>query len=623
MALLRKITLQVIALAVFGLGLIWMSGSGIAEQSSPTADTLYLKLQRNLASTNGAVASDTLKIDATEQPNPLQPPREIPDDRETLFKSIKLFDAMAFQIKNKYMEDIDSKKLIHAGIRGMLEDLDPFSVLMEEKTYSRMMESTTGKYEGLGMQIDNRDDRIRIISPIEGTPAYQRGLQAGDIIWEIGGKSTYKMTTEDAAKLMRGTAGTSVQLKIKREGVPDFLDYDIERAVIALKSVNYYGYFPGTNIGYVRLSRFAEETGTELKHAINDLKGQKPLEGLIFDLRSNGGGLLQQAVETSNLFIGKEKLIVYTRGRTADSERRYYSTEDPLMPSGKLVVLVDGGTASASEIVAGAIQDLDRGVIIGQTTYGKGLVQQIFPADDEGVALKLTTAKYYIPSGRCIQKHERDKKHGLMSEEEDAGVPGDTLSDTLNVERKEVFLTNAGRTVYGGGGIIPDVDLQQEKWYPIEMNLERQALFFDFAVKYSVSHPNIGRDFEVADQTLDDFKAFLKERKFDYKTVLESSLDSLKVVVKEENKDSLFAEPLAAMATLITKEKEADFEHSKDYVKRGIKREIMLKLFGQTGMYEEIVLKSDPDVQKALELIKNDKEYSRIMSGQKTDNAKI
>lgn len=619
---LRRLTLELLALAVFALGLIWMAGSGEAVQTtSAEAEGIYRQFQNNLASAEQIAAGDTTRIKATESPDSLQMPKETADDRETLFKNIKLFNSMAYQIKNRYMEDIDAKDLIRAGIQGMLQNLDPFSVLMEEKSYDRLMESTHGKYEGLGMQIDSRDDRIRIISPIEGTPAYRKGLQAGDVLWEINGKSTIKMNTQDAANLMRGPAGTSVNLKIHREGVPDLLDYDIERAVIELKSVNFYGFFEGTNIGYIRLSRFAEETGNELHAAINALTAEKPLDGLVFDLRSNGGGLLQEAVETANLFLEKDKLVVYTLGRTPDTERRYYSDKDPMIPKGKLVILVDEGTASASEIVSGAIQDWDRGIIMGQTTYGKGLVQQIFPAGgDYAVALKLTTAKYYVPSGRCIQKPERDKKQTDMSANDD--IQPDTTkaaeaADSLTVTKKQVFFTNGGRTVYGGGGVVPDVELPREKWYPIEMNLERKMLFFDFAVKYTVAHPEISRSFEVTDKVLDDFKAFLKEKNFDYKTSLEVSLEKMRDVVKDENKQEMFNPALDQLTGLIEKEKVSDFERSKDYIKRSIKREVIAKLYGEQGMYQEIILKTDPAVQKAVELLKNEKEYTGLITGEK------
>ncbi|MCP4568577.1 MAG: S41 family peptidase [FCB group bacterium] len=615
MTQLKRFSLQVVALAVFGFGLIWMSGNSVAVQSTDAeANNLYVKLQTGMAQIHDGLRADTLNIDASEKPG-----ADIsgePDTRETIFKNIKLFNSMAYHIKNRYMEEIDAKDLIHAGIRGMLENLDPFSVLMEEKSYDRLMESTHGKYEGLGMQIDSRDDHIRIISPIEGTPAYRKGLQAGDVIWEINEQSTLNMNTQEAANLMRGTAGTSVDLKIKRTGVADLLEYEVERAVIELKSVNYYGYFPGTNIGYVRLSRFAEETGNELNEAITDLKSQKDLEGLIFDLRSNGGGLLHQAIETANLFLEKEKLVVYTRGRMPESERRYYSEHEPLMPEGKLVILVDEGTASASEIVSGAIQDWDRGIIMGEGTYGKGLVQQLFPAGgDHGVALKLTTAKYYIPSGRCIQRPERDYKHGSEAEAKADAEEEEGISDSMIVSDKEVFFTNGGRTVYGGGGILPDFDIERDRWYPIEMNLERQSMFFDFAVKYSVAHPEIDENFVVTDEILDEFKIFIEEKDFDYKTALEVSLDKMKEIVEDEDKQDLFTPSMDKLTSLVAQEKENDFKFSTDYFKRSIKREVISKLYGQRGMYEQIILKTDPAVKQALELIRSDKEYTRIIEG--------
>jgi carboxyl-terminal processing protease len=425
-------------------------------------------------------------------------------------------------------------------------------------------------------------------------------------------------------------------LKIKREGVADLLDYNVERAVIELKSVNYYGRIDGTNIGYIRLSRFAEETGNELTDALSELQNEKKLDGLIFDLRSNGGGLLTQAVETANLFVDRDQLIVYTRGREADSERRYYSRREPLMPSGKLIILVDEGTASASEIVSGAVQDWDRGIIIGQNTYGKGLVQQIFPAgNDAGIALKLTTAKYYIPSGRCIQRPERSSKnpHRFTAADEEEGIEGEeglegedgsddkaTDADTEETaeapeDDKEIFFTNNGRPVYGGGGIVPDIEIENERWQPIEINLERQSMFFDFAVKYYASHPDIDRSFEVTDEILSEFKAYLKEREFDYKTALEISLEEMEEVVDEENKHDLFAESLDRLDDLVEREKDMDFDRSQDYIKRAIKRELMTKLYGQRGLYEEIIIKTDPIVKRALEVITNDKEYTGIIEG--------
>jgi carboxyl-terminal processing protease len=485
------------------------------------------------------------------------------------------------------------------------------------------MESTHGKYEGLGMEIDSRNDHITVVTPMEGTPAQKRGLRPGDQIYEIAGKSTYKMSTSDASKLMRGPSGTTVTLKIKREGSAELLDFEIERAIIELKSVNYYGVLPGTNVGYIRLSRFAEETSRELEQAVNDLNA-KDVSGLIFDIRSNGGGLLQQAIETSELFIPEGKLVVYTRGKFADTERRHYSRRLPIFPDKPLVVLVDEGTASASEIVAGAIQDWDRGIIVGHPTYGKGLVQQIFPVgNDSDVALKLTIAKYYVPSGRCIQKPEKEMKHpggdiaGLDSEDGDAI---DSLkNDSMAISKKEVFYTNKGRVVYGGGGILPDLELEPEKYLTsLEINLERKRIFFDFAVKYLIANSSAGPGIEITDEMSNQFRSFMESNNFTYKTSLEVSLDKMKEIIKDEKKDELFNAAVAEFEDRIKKEKEADFIASKDYIKRAIKREIVQQLAGEKGLYEEVILKKDPGIMKAAELLKDNAEYSRILAGGQT-----
>ncbi|MEE9443636.1 MAG: S41 family peptidase [candidate division Zixibacteria bacterium] len=609
---LRRFLLQLTALFVFAMGLLWVSGSGIALQtSSAEEEDIYQQLHNNFAVNSDMIIADTINIDAKEKAP--QTHDDDPESPETLYKNIKIFNNMAYHIKNRYMEEVDVKKLIRSGIKGMLADLDPFSVLLEESGYENLMESTHGKYEGLGISIDSRGERIRIITPMEGTPAYRMGLQAGDIIWEIEGKPTLDMDSREAVNMMRGAAGTSVNIKIKREGVSELLEYEIERAVIELKSVNYYGFIEGTNIGYVRLSRFAEETDRELREAFADLANEKPMEGVIFDLRSNGGGLLHQAIETANLFLDSAQLVVFTRGRDIGSERYYNTDKSPVYPEGKVIVLVNGGTASASEIVAGAIQDWDRGIIMGQETYGKGLVQQVFPVGpDRSIALKLTTAKYYIPSGRCIQRLERNHKRGSEAFNEQMDEESD--SDSLVTEEgKELFYTNGGREVFGGGGIYPDMVIEPELWYPIEMSLSGQSMFFDFAIKYSAVHPEIDWNFEVTDKILEEFKQFLKEKDFTYKTALEASLEDLKDIISEEDKEDLFKPSIENLEALIEKEKEVDLERSVDYIKRSVKREIFAKLYGQRGLYEGIIHKYDRTVLKALELILDDEKFTNTI----------
>jgi carboxyl-terminal processing protease len=506
------------------------------------------------------------------------------------------------------MDTVNSKDVTYAGIRGMLDVLDPFSVLLERSSYDRLMESTEGKYEGLGMQIDLREDTVTIVAPIEGTPAERVGLHAGDRIIKIDGQSTDGMSTEDAAKLMRGQAGTSVILTIKRAGLREPLDYEVERALIELKSVPYYGMADEENhIGYLRLNKFSQSTEDELNEAITGLK-EMGAKSLIFDLRSNGGGLLDQAVKVSSLFLPKDRLVVYTQGRDPESQRKYFSPRKPLFEKGPLVVLVDGGTASASEIVSGAIQDWDRGLIVGNTTFGKGLVQQIFqlPETDD-VALKLTTARYYVPSGRSIQKPSRSTKHPERDEN------GDLVETEPSDD--EIFYTNGGRKVFGGGGIVPDVHIDDPSWTPLEINLWRQGKFFNFAVHYTNIHPDIGMDFEVTPTVLQEFENYLEEKEFDYKTETQMQLEGMREELEDDpERMAIYEASLASIEELIDKEKDYNLEQSTDFIKREIKRAVLSKQFGQRGFYEGVVVKNDEHVRKAIEILTHKDEYSRLLS---------
>jgi carboxyl-terminal processing protease len=590
-----RYTVQLFGVTLFALALIWIVGSGEAVQLSTESSNLWADTSHIYLEGNEEVTVD----------------KDHPSSRDTFFKNIKILQKTAFNIRNQYMEEIDPNLIIKAGIKGMLTDLDRYSVLLERSHYEALMESTHGKYEGLGMQIDGRGNRITIITPIEGTPAYKRGLKAGDVIYEINGQTTEGMSASDASKIMRGKAGTSVSLSIKRTGIDNLLDFEIERAIIELKSVNYVGLVPGTDIGYIRLSRFSEETSQELRSAISELNEQN-VSGLVFDLRSNGGGLLNQAIETSELFLPKGSEIVYTKGKLDSSERHYSSERAPLFPDKPLVILVDEGTASASEIVAGAIQDWDRGLIVGNNTYGKGLVQQIFDITNDGsMALKLTVAKYYVPSGRCIQKPETQSKYDSEDHAELMEQQAEE-SDEINTESKNIFHTNAGRIVYGGGGIIPDIDVDRETWKPIEINLERKSLFFDYAVKYVADNPDVTRKINITDAIVNDFKKFVAEKDFDYKTSLQTALEKLETEVNEEDNSAIFNESLNSIKALIEKEKEKDFDESLDYIKRTLKREIVASLNGERGVYEEIILKTDKSVLKAIDILSS-KKYSEIL----------
>ena len=558
----RKFGLVAVALALISVAIIWVVGLGEATEES----------------------------------------QEVPRyEEKSIYSYIKLLDNVAFYINQKYVDSIDVKEMTYSGIRGMIETLDPFSTLQDIQAHDRLMEMTEGKYEGLGMTIAKRGKYITIISPIEGTPAYRMGLRAGDKVTKIDGESTEEMSTEDASGLMRGERGTTVVLTIQREGVVEPLEYEVERALIELTNVPYHGVING-GIGYVRLSKFSKDSGEELREAVEDLKSQN-VKGMILDLRNNGGGLLDQAVETANLFLEQDKLIVYTQGRS-EVKREFHATREPVFTDGPLVVLVNEGTASASEIVSGAIQDWDRGVIIGNTTFGKGLVQQIFGMPNE-TFLKLTIAKYYVPSGRCIQKPETAKRHRPT---EEADLEAEEPDSLIEVE-KEVFFTKGGRKVYGGGGIVPDIEIDMPDLKPIEINLERQSMFFNFAVSYLAKHPDVPRDFEINGQILEEFRAFLKEKEFSYKSTIELDLEALKDQIDEQEESDMFAGAVKDLEQLVEQEKADDFDESTDYITRSLKRDILNNLYGQKAYYEEVLLKTDPYIQKAYQILTDESEY--------------
>ena len=593
-----------ITIVVIALALIWVVGHGEAGEARLSAQDLFVVDTVDLRQTDTESDADYYSGEAADKP-------------KTISHYTRLLATMAYKIHNNYMEPLDAEEIARTAIDGMLDNLDPFSVVMDMRSYGDLMEKTQGKYEGLGIIISKRGDYITVISPFEGTPAWNLGIQAGDKIVKIEGQDTKNMTSEEATELMRGSAGTAINITIKRPGIDDPLDYNIMRAVIELKSVNYAGIVNG-DVGYVRLSKFSETSTDELKAAIDSLSNETDLSGLILDLRSNGGGLLSQAVDVANLFLDNGDLIVSTRGHTPASQRDYTARYEPIFKDKPLVVLVDGGTASASEIVSGAIQDWDRGIIIGNTTFGKGLVQQIFTTSDPDFALKLTTAKYYIPSGRCIQRPERSTKHPEQLSEEDIEL------DTAQAEtpdESELYLTKGGRPVYGGGGVVPDIEIERDTWQPIEINLERQSIFFDFAVKYTSDHPDVGRDIEVDDHVFQIFKDFCKEKDFAYKSKLQTKLEELEETIEEQDKTAMFKQDIDDMKRLVEVEKQNDFENSKDWIMRSIKREIIRKMYGESGVYEEMVLKTDKYVQKALEVLKEKNAYGKILEPkEKTDS---
>ena len=527
-------------------------------------------------------------------------------ESDGIYSYSRLATDIAFRISARYVDDVDTKNLIYAGIRGMMDTLDPFSEFLERSDFDRLQESTTGKYSGLGMTIMLKDEVVTVVAPMEGTPAYRMGLRAGDMIVKIDGQTTQGMSTQEASGLMRGEAGTKVTLTIEREGVEEPLEYTIERAVIEIRTVPFHSTFErnGKKLGYVRLARFGEEANAELESAFEQLKAEQ-IEGLIFDLRSNGGGLLDQAVKVANYFLPKGAEVTSTKGRTEDQNRSLYATDDPLIPTDiPVAVLVNEMSASASEIVAGAIQDWDRGVVIGNATFGKGLVQQVYPLSHD-VALKLTTAKWYIPSGRCIQKDSRSTRHP-----EELGIAEE--KDTIETI-KDIYHTKGGRIVYGGGGVVPDIEVPDTRLNALELNLERLSMFFDFSIKYTTAHPDIDENFEITSAMVDEFKQFLKEKDFSYKTELQLELEKLQETIADQGRTDEYASLMADLQKQIEIDKGVQFDESLDYIKRSMKRDVLTKLYGEKGVYRQNVLKSDDYVDKAVEILTSPKDYAIIL----------
>ncbi|UCG43490.1 MAG: S41 family peptidase [candidate division WOR-3 bacterium] len=479
----------------------------------------------------------------------------------TLHQSLQLFSRVVRIVMSSYVENVEPAELIKAGIEGMLESLDPHTNFLDEADFGELRVRTDAQFGGIGIHIGMVDDRLTVINPIEGTPAERAGVKAGDRIAEIEGESTEGFTTEDAVRLLRGTPGTQVAVGLDRPGVNGLIPIDITRAIINIAAVPYAGIL-GDGIGYIRLADFSRVASRELSRAMDSLFGVGARK-LIFDVRRNGGGLLEEGREVSDLFLDRGKVIVKTDGRIAESKREFFA-ESPL-ENGEypLVVLVDQYSASAAEIVAGAIQDWERGLILGDTTFGKGSVQTIHQLGPQ-VAVKITTAYWYTPSGRCINLPRDQNGEEQEPDENDArSQKGDYL--TLGPLR---------RHVYGGGAIAPDVYLPYEEMSELEMSASRAL--FDFAVDYVNENSDLDMDFVADDGVLAELRDYLKD-------------------VKELEFD------------------DAEFDSSRDYFVWQIEREVGSKLEGVRGGYQ-LQLRRDPHVKKALELLASVETNEELLS---------
>lgn len=476
---------------------------------------------------------------------------------------LDLFGLVLYQIQNQYVDPVDNKDLIRGAISGMLETLDPHTVYLPKERYARFTEQFRENYSGIGIQFEVRRGELIVISPLEGTPAYRLGIRAGDRIVSVDSQPISRsITTDDVFRLLRGPEGSKVKVEIRRLTQPGTLSFDIERARIPQESVR-YAHMIAPGVGYVRVVRFASATSEELERALEKLRGEG-MKKLLIDLRLNSGGLLNQAVEVSNLVLPPGQKVVYTRGRTPESVHDYFSDDKSRKYTDlPLVVLIDHGSASASEIFAGAVQDLDRGVVAGTTSFGKGLVQNQMRLND-GSALLLTVAKYYTPSGRLIQRDYSDREAYQTEVWKEDAAPESVLAT------RPRFTTSGGRTVYGGGGITPDDIVPSDRVNAKEAEMEQAGAFFETGTRLAV--PLRGR-YAGFDQFQTGYH------------VDEVALDALRAELKRAN---------------VTVSEE-DWRTERDYVSRRLKAEVAGSLFGVDARYR-VDITADKQLLRALEL---------------------
>ncbi|MBD3390457.1 MAG: PDZ domain-containing protein [Chitinivibrionales bacterium] len=550
-------------------------------------------------------------------------------DSDNFYADIIRLDNVATKIHQSYVEEIPSEDLVDKAVEGMLEVLDPHTSFFKKKQYDELRIHTEGKFGGLGIQISIRDKVLTVMTPISGTPASRAGLQSGDQIVEIEGKSTKGITIEEAVNKLRGEPGTDVSITIRRRGESKDLEYTITREIITIHAVPFYGMLEN-NIGYVRLLSFSQEAGDEVEKSLKALL-DRDLKGLILDLRHNPGGLLPQAIEVAEKFLGRKSLVVSTRGRLRGQNKEFYASSSPVLPDAiPLVVLVSAASASASEIVAGAIQDWDRGIIMGDTTFGKGSVQSILPLDKDH-HLKLTTAYYYTPSGRCISKPEN-----AVHLEDGDGDSVEAAADSVEQDTT-VYTTKAGRIVYGGGGIVPDTIVENELPELAVRRLLLKDVFFKFAnsqyPRLRKRKAKLNAAFTVSDALMEGFHAFLDSIDFEYSSHAKAEFEAFKqhAGLIDSSEDTTGAEDIekpawtdaelaelkrisARVDSVLQVLGKREFSDSEDEIKRLIKEALLVREHGQDNeIVYRVRLIEDDQVGKAIALLLDNKSYASLL----------
>ncbi len=516
-------------------------------------------------------------------------------------KNLDIFATLFKQLHLNYVDDINSSSLIKTAIDDMLESLDPYTNYIPEDEIEDLLFMTTGQYGGIGALIQKKDDYILITDPYFGFPAQKSGLQAGDIIMEVNGKSIKSLSTSDVSNLLRGQPGTTVKIKFKRYKEDEIIEKEIMREEVKIDNIPYADVIKN-NVGYIKLTGFTQNAGKEVKDAFLKLKDSTQLNGLILDLRGNGGGLLNEAVNITNIFVDKGNIVVNTKGKITDRNTKHQTLNPALDTEIPLVILIDRGSASAAEIVAGAIQDFDRGVIIGQRSFGKGLVQNVVPLS-YNAKLKVTVAKYYIPSGRCIQaiNYAEHNEDGSVSR----------IPDSLKV----AFKTKNGRTVYDGGGIEPDIIVKPYNFSNISISLVTKNLIFDFATKFFYENKNIPpvNEFKITDKIYNEFLNFIADKDYDYTTQSEKKLIELKEITENEKYFESLKNEYEQLNKKLIHNKEDDLKTFRTEIEYLLRNEIVSRYYYQKGRIENS-LNFDAEIDSALNIIAAQENYKLILN---------
>ena len=512
-------------------------------------------------------------------------------------KNLDLLGRVYKEISFNYVDEVDPEKFLRAGIQGMLSSLDPYTIFVDEKKIEDIDLITNGKYGGVGISIGIRGNDVTVVEVMDGYAAQRQGINIGDIIIEAGGTAITSENIDEVSSLVKGEPGTTVDLKVVRNELRDTLIFNLVREEVIVKNVTYSGFYPeNSNNVYLKLSNFSRSASDEIKKTLKELKEQKSIKSVVLDLRGNPGGLLDIAVDICDKFLARNELVVSTRGRDVNSEKKYFAQEEPILSNDvRIIILINGGSASASEIVAGALQDHDRAVILGTKSFGKGLVQTITPLS-YNTSLKITTAKYYTPSGRCIQRIDYSE--------------GSEVIKDPNPISEQIFFTDNKREVYSKGGITPDTTVEYNIDGEITKDLLAKGYFFKFANNYIYNNPET-EYYNIDDVVLfNEFKEYLKNEEFQYKSQAEVEIDNLIKGAAEQNeiKNDLL-NIKNELAGLFDKE----LEIYKYEILRETKSELAARYLGIEGRIQE-QLNYDQQIQAALGIFSDNNTYNKLLN---------